>query len=406
MSRPANTDIKTIAVISLYYPPETGAAASRVAKMVSGLRDRGFDVHVITSLPNYPTGKIFPAYRGRFSVSELIDGIPVKGLWMYSSNSRNALKRILNMVSFSIMLLLALPFLIRLRPGAIIVNSPPLPVGATGVILAKLLRIPVIANVSDIWPLSALELGAIQKGRFYSLLEKVERFLYRRSDAIVTQSQETLNHVLEQIPDRKTLLYRNLDAITEFIDQYPPIDKTPVKLVYAGLLGVAQGVFEICTQTDFQDLGVDLHIYGDGPDKTKIERFIQENPDCRIYLHEFVTKNDMPRVLSEYHATIIPLKTHIHGAFPSKIYMAMAASLPVIFSGSGEGASFVRDAKIGWVSGPSDFTGLAEQIAKLTTLPESEYRALREHIKWLATSAFSLNEQLDTLANFVRKIAV
>jgi hypothetical protein len=47
----------------MQYPPEKGAAPSRLAKMAVGLRARNIDVNVITALPNYPTGRIFPGYR-------------------------------------------------------------------------------------------------------------------------------------------------------------------------------------------------------------------------------------------------------------------------------------------------------------------------------------------------------
>ena len=89
-------------------------------------------------------------------------------------------------------------------------------------------------------------------------------------------------------------------------------------------------------------------------ERAKIDEYIAENPSCNIFLHDSVPKNEMPKVLAQFHATIVPLKSDIRGAFPSKIYMAIAASLPVLFCGSGEGAQFVRetvperDAGVSW----------------------------------------------------------
>lgn len=164
-----------ITIVSIFYPPEKGAAASRIAQMAAGLRARNIEVNVITALPNYPTGRIFPEYRHRLVHSEVIDHVPVKRYWLYPSNSAMPIIRILNMISFSTMLFFSLPHLLRIRPDTIIVNSPPLPVGFSGVFLAKILRANVITNVSDIWPLSALMLGAMRRGWFYSLLEKNRR---------------------------------------------------------------------------------------------------------------------------------------------------------------------------------------------------------------------------------------
>jgi glycosyltransferase involved in cell wall biosynthesis len=293
---------------------------------------------------------------------------------------------------------------LKIRPDTIIVNSPPLPVGLSGVILAKLVRARAIANVSDIWPLSALELGAIRKGWLYSLLEKIERWVYRLSDAVVCQSNETRQHVLERIPDKKTYLYRNLERISEYAHQYPAIGEQPVKIVYAGLLGVAQGVYDICRSIGFKEIGVEFHLYGHGNERSKIERYIADNPDCNVFLRDMVPKAELPKVLSQFHATIVPLRSNIHGAFPSKIYMAMSASLPVLFSGAGEGAAFVQESGIGWVSGPMNFAGLRENIQALSKMDSRDYEALRSRIKSLTTEQYDFEKQLARFVQFIDSI--
>ena len=394
-----------ITIISIFYPPEQGAAATRIANMAIGLRARNLQVDVVTALPNYPTGRIFAEYRGRFTHAEVIDGVPVRRFWLYPSNSAVAVKRILNMLSFSAMLFCAIPHLLRRRTRTIIVNTPPLPAGLSGVILAKLIRARVITNVSDVWPLSGLELGAIRKGWFYAILEWVERCVYRFSDAIVTQSEETRQHVLARTQGKKTFLYRNLLRTSEFSDKFPGIHERPTKIVYAGLLGVAQGVYEICKSIDFKEAGIELDLYGDGNEREKIERYIADHPDCNISMHGNVPQREIPRILTRFHATIVPLRRNIHGAFPSKIYMAISTSLPVLFCGSGEGALFVRDTGIGWVSDPGDYAGLRKNLELLARMDDRDYRALRNRIRELAASTYDLDDQLDRFVEFLGSVS-
>ena len=52
------------------YWPEVGAAPSRLANMAEGLKRQGCEVDVLTTLPNYPKGKIFDGYRGCLSKKE------------------------------------------------------------------------------------------------------------------------------------------------------------------------------------------------------------------------------------------------------------------------------------------------------------------------------------------------
>ena len=68
-----------ITIVSIYYPPERGAAASRVFQ--NGLLDSllvNIDVNVITALPNHPTGRIFAGYHHRIAHHETIDDVSGK----------------------------------------------------------------------------------------------------------------------------------------------------------------------------------------------------------------------------------------------------------------------------------------------------------------------------------------
>ena len=43
-----------------------------------------------------------------------------------------------------------------------------------------------------------------------------------------------------------------------------------IRIIYAGLLGIAQDVLAICKNVDFEALNTELHIYGDGNQKNEI----------------------------------------------------------------------------------------------------------------------------------------
>ena len=98
-------------------------------------------------------------------------------------------------------------------------------------------------------------------------------------------------------------------------------------------------------------------------------------------------------MLSEYHATLVPLKTNLHGAVPSKIFMAMANAIPVFFSGSGEGAKIVKEGKIGWVNAPSDFAALSQNILKMVVMSDKDYEQMRTNCKQLRKVRFNKETQ-------------
>ena len=95
--------MKVLLVAERYWP-EVGAAPSRLANMAEGLKRQGCEVDVLTSLPNYPKGKIFDGYRGCVSKHEVHGEVKLFRYWIFATVSRNPVFRILNMFSFAVMI--------------------------------------------------------------------------------------------------------------------------------------------------------------------------------------------------------------------------------------------------------------------------------------------------------------
>jgi len=394
----------SITILCNSFPPETGAGPTRIYNLAQMLHQRGYKVEVITSMPNYPTGKIFPGYRNKIVQKEIMDGVLVRRIWQFPSNSKLAFKRIVSMLSqTTAMYMLALPYLLRKKPSIILVSSPPILLGYAGVIISKITGSKSVLNISDLWPLSALELGYVQKGSFYRLLEGIEKRMYKLSDAIVGQSNEILEHIKEKsTSDKKYFLYRNLQENNLQPSEINPIGKK--KIVYAGMLGIAQGVLNMIQAINFTELGVELHIYGEGFEKPKIIDFIQNNPNNGVVYHDSIPGKAIPQMLSQYHATLIPLTTIIHGAVPSKIFMAISNGLPVLFSGGGEGAQIVIDGKIGWVNKPSDFESLKHNIKTFSKISETEYQQLKNNCWSLTKDLFNKEKQDQAFDLFLQQL--
>lgn len=391
-----------ITVITQYYKPEMGAPQNRLYEMCRGLKDNGADVSIITGMPNYPTGKIFPEYKGKFSMTETLDDMEVKRYWLYASNARKALPRIWNMISFSVMVFFSLRYLRKRHNDFIIVESPPLTLGEAGLILAKLTGARFVMNVSDLWPLSARELGAISgDGFIYKTLEKLERHLYKKSAFCMGQSQEIVDYIKDH-GAKEVYLFRNGVDPRRFegIDEKPEDGK--VKLVYAGLLGFAQGIADICKSISFAELGMEFHIYGAGGEQAEIESTIKENPNKGIYYHGVVSRQELPSKLKEANMTLIPLVKNIFGAVPSKIYESMAAGLPIMFVGEGEGARIVKENKIGLVAHSKDYKALEENIRYAVSHPE-EMKEMSSNCKDCAENKFNRPKQVKALYDYMLK---
>ena len=395
---------KKIKIITSFFPPEKGAASHRILTTAKELSSCGFDVSVITTLANYPTGKLFNGYKKMLYKKEKIEGIDCIRCWVFPSNSNNPIIRILSMLSYCFSLIFTIPSLFLNKPDIIFVQTPPLLPGLTGVLISKLLRTKVVLNVSDIWPLTAVELGVMRHKSFsFRLFSGIENIMYGLSDAMIGQSNETCSYLMQK-SDKPILLYRNLTKpkFNQIVNEQ--VLNSKKKIVYAGLLGFAQGVFNICKNIDFKSLDVEFHVFGDGIEKSLIENFIQQNSECNIFLHQTITKDEMQKKLLSYDATIIPLTKNIYGAFPSKITMAMAAGLPIFFSGDGEGFKIVDEFNLGYVSEAGNLIALEKNIIEFSRLNHQQINRMKLNIMNIVKKDFNYADQQSKLCKFISSL--
>ena len=391
-----------VLIVSFYYEPELGAAPSRIANLAKGLKASGVDVDILTCLPNYPKGEIFEGYRGRFSMKETIDGINVYRYWTYATVSKNPLKRVLAMTSYAATMW-AFAFKRRLIKSydRVIVQSPPIMVSASAVVMfKKLFGKNTILNVSDLWPGSAVELGFVREGSTsFKVLSCLERFIYRDASSVMGQSQEIVEHICGMFPGKRAFLYRNLQPVTG-----SPVvkrERNPrLKIVYAGLFGVAQDMLSLLKAIDFKSIDVEMHLYGGGNQMDDILSYIKDG-DKNIYYHGYVSKQEINEELKKYDLSIIPLAAHIHGAVPSKIFDLLPAGIPILFSGDGEGARIVREYGFGLVSSYGDYNALEQNIRTFAGMSAAEYSSYVTNCLNAAGDEFSFNKQMERFCDFI-----
>jgi glycosyltransferase involved in cell wall biosynthesis len=388
--------MKEILIISNYYPPEKGAAANRIEQLALKLHQNNYKVSVICPLGNYPKGELFPEYKGKFSVTENRDNITVKRLWIYPSVSKNLVVRIISVLSFSLSLFFYLLF--KKTPQKVVVQSPPLLLSFISVFVLSLKNKKIILNISDLWPLAAIELKALKESSFsYKFSLFLERFIYKKATIIIGQSNEIIAHVTSIFSNKKCYLYRNfpdhkvenLDLITE--------ESQPIKIFYAGLLGIAQGVLKMCQKIDLKELHIELHIFGDGAEKNQIETFISSNKESKIFFHNMMDRKDLHETLRTFDIALVPLKTRIYGSVPSKIFEYSSLGFPILYFGGGEGENIVNENRLGWVASVEDYDDLNRKLIIISKMKKSELDVMKKFIFNKTKLVFNLNNQMDDL---------
>ena len=388
--------MEEILIISNYYPPEKGAAANRIEQLALKLFQNNYKVSVVCPLGNYPKGELFPEYKGKFSVTENRDNITVKRLWIFPSVSKNLLVRILSVLSFSLSLFFYLLF--KKTPKKVIIQSPPLLLSFLSIFVLSLKNKKIILNISDLWPLAAIELKALKEHSFshkFSLW--LERFIYKKSTLILGQSNEIITHVRTIVPSKKCFLYRNFPDHKVDNLELKTEENQPIKIFYAGLLGIAQGVFELCEKIDLKGLNVELHIFGDGAEKKQIETLLLSANEPKIFFHGMLDRNELHKKIISFDIAVVPLKTRIYGSVPSKIFEYGALGFPILYFGGGEGETVVFENQMGWVANVGNYEELNSKIKEISNLSKNELDLLKKNIFEKAQSSFNLDNQIEGL---------
>lgn len=388
--------MEEILIVSNYYPPEKGAAANRIEQLALKLNENGFKVSVICPLANYPEGRLFSEYKGKFSVTENRENITVKRLWVYPSVSKNLLIRLLSVASFIMSLFIYLLF--KKTPKKVIVQSPPLLLSFVSVWILSLKNKKIILNVSDLWPLAAIELKAIKE---HSLSHKIslffERIIYKKATLILGQSNEIIEHIKSKFPDKICYLYRNFPEHKTSKLALITDNHQPIKIFYAGLLGIAQGVLELCEQINLDGLPIELHIYGDGSEKNQIEQFLSNGKKPSIHFHGMLNRKELHKKISSYDIAIVPLKTRIYGSVPSKIFEYGSLGFPILYFGGGEGETIVNENQLGWVAKVGNYKDLNTKLNIISQLSKAELAIMKNKIFNCCEKEFNLDKQIKYL---------
>ena len=370
-----------ILILTQYYPPEIGAPQNRLHELAVRLQANGVQIEVLTALPNYPKMEVQEAYRKRQNREENIDGIPVHRAWIYVSQSKGILARLVNYFSF---VWTAYWRGRKLKSfDYLMVESPPLFLGFTAMALSKKLKAKLIFNVSDLWPESAEKLGIVQNQLFLKLAYQLEAKCYERAYLITGQTQGIVADISKRFPTKEVYWLPN--GVN--IDFYNPshIDEgdfrknhgfstSDILFFYGGILGHAQGLEVILHAANLlRDLpNVQFILQGSGPEKEKLQNLKSSLKLANIHFLEPVSKQEMPAVLKAIDVALVPLKKLplFEGAIPSKVFEALAMEVPLLLGVDGEARRhFIDNVAAGWFFEPENETALARCVRNLAVNP-------------------------------------
>jgi glycosyltransferase involved in cell wall biosynthesis len=266
----------------------------------------------------------------------------------------------------------------------VVVETPPLFLAGAAIAYAKAKRAALVLNVADLWPDSAIELGALDSTGAIRAARAVERAAYRSAAAIACPT-EGIFKTLEARPESagKAALMRpavDLGRFRPATGGASPDEGraagAPLRVLYAGTVGLAHGLGTLLDAAELLAArpgapAVDVTIAGDGADGPALRERLARSGLEGVRMLGAVPADRIPRLYAEADIAVVMLRDVplFHGALPTKMLEAMAAGRPVVLAARGEAARVLEGAGAGMVVEPEDPSALAEAFTALAADP-------------------------------------
>ena len=371
-----------IMYLTQWFEPEPNIVKGLA--FVRALEAAGHQVTVVTGLPNYPTGKLYPGYRLRWIQRETIAGVRVVRLPLYPSHDASAARRALNFLSF---FAAALAYgLVRREPYDLAyVYHPPITVGLAAALAGRIRRLPFVLDVQDLWPDTIAATGMVGTGRLVRGLGRLCDHVYRRAAAIVVQSDGMRTTLMARgVPPAKlTTIHNWSDA--EFSeaaagDGAPP-DNPRFTLVYGGNLGRAQAletVVDAAALIQRRRSDIEIVLQGDGVQAAALRERARRSGVTILRFEPHRPQSEIIGVFQRADALLMHLADDplFSITVPSKTQFYLSLGRPVVAGVAGEAADLLRRSGAAMVAPPGDAQALADAIAAMADTPRDRREAM------------------------------
>lgn len=344
-----------IVILTHYFPPEVGAPQARLGDFARLWAAAGHDVHVVTGMPNHPTGVVPEEYKGRVRCSEEMDGYKITRCWLYATPNEGIVKKTLGHLSFMVTSFV-LGFRRIGRPHVIVVSSPTFFAIGSAWLLALFKRSKLVVEVRDLWPAIFVELGVLTNRHAIRLLEALELAAYRAADAVVVVSEGFRDHITQRgITPGKVHTIRNGVDLERFRPAAEPNTKWRLALsaddrvlaLYIGAHGISQALTTIVDAAALMSSD-DVHfaLVGDGADRQRVLDYRDELNLASVTMRASVPRDEVSDVLAAADICLVTLRDiPLFTTFiPSKIFELMGSGKAIVAAVAGETADILVDA--------------------------------------------------------------
>lgn len=351
-----------ILLLHQYFLEENDSGGSRWNEMTKVWTEQGHSVTVLAGMVHANKIEKLPEYKGIYFKKKQQGKVKVWRCHISEAYNKNFIGRLWGYFSFMFSSLWAGIFKTKDKFDLVIVTSPPLFVGFSGYIISRIKRIPLVFEVRDLWPESAIDTGVLKNKMIIKLAYWFEGFIYKKAKLINVLTPAFRNTLIEKkkVPVEKIIfipnaadfslseeLLQNFDAA-----QFRKGHGLDGKLVftYVGAHGVANHLIQVIEAANLlRNRPVIFQLIGDGMQKKMLQEEVQKRELQNVRLIQSVPKTEVFKYIlaSDVGMSILKKVDTFKTIYSNKTFDYMSCKKPILMAIDGVSRKLVEDAGAG-----------------------------------------------------------
>lgn len=351
-----------ILLLHQYFLEEDDPGGSRWNEMTKTWTAQGHEVTVIAGMMHANGLEKKAEYKGKYFVKKKQGLVNVHRTHVSESYNSGFIGRLWGYFSFMFSSFWAGVFKIEGKFDVVIVTSPPLFVGISGYFISLFKRIPMVFEIRDLWPESAIDTGVLTNKWIIKMAYGVEKFIYKKAKLINVLTPAFYNTLRDNknIDEKKIIMIPNAADFSLSEEILANFDREQFRkenniqenfvITYVGAHGVANHLDQILEAGKvLEDTNVLFLLIGQGMEKARLIEKAKEINVKNVRFLDPVPKKEVFKyiIASEMGASVLKKVDTFKTVYSNKTFDYFSCKTPILMAIDGVSRELLEDAKAG-----------------------------------------------------------
>ena len=265
------------------------------------------------------------------------------------------------------------------------VTSPPLFTAITALIISFFKKLPIVFEVRDLWPESAIDTGLLKNKILIKLSYLFEAYIYKKAKLINVLTPAFKSKLIEKGVKEEKIIFIPNAADFSLVEKFQTgiFDPQEYKrslgledkfvITYIGVHGLANHLIQLIDAAVLlEETKIVFQLIGSGPQKEMLKAEAKKRNLKNVIFRDSVPKAEVFKYIlaSDVGASVLKNAEVFKTIYSNKTFDYMACKKPVLLAIDGVSRSLIKEANCGIYVQPENPFLIAEKAKELCNLPE------------------------------------